>query len=345
MNFIFCSFQKCVLLTISSIAFCYSLGLLIAGELAYDFSDREVPSPVNLQIEERNIHLFNGTWETYDETINENQYSRSNGSRLTDRTIFHGHYSISEQLVEDTFLFKRREGCINCDQNLNLSSDVFQAIDANKPEKIYFSSAKIYPFDYAGTCSAMALDFLARFRSKCNHLSNAQDKKVCVKSFEPFYLANRSTFSSRQAAYNTIGIHPQYRNQSESIKHQKMQSLANYHRLNIKPLTDTIHVSDIEKKPNAFKKKIAQLPTGTYLIRAILPADNEKMEWYGHTMILIKSPELSIYYDNATGAEDITGNVENHVRDVLLHWQIPEIRIYQATCPPDGCINLSEESF
>jgi hypothetical protein len=231
-----------------------------------------------------------------------------------------------------------------CTQNLPLSQKVFKVLKKDRPEKVTFDSDLLYPFDGRGTCSAMALDFLARYIIECAPLASDTARRDRLTSYRPYYRANLTTFSSRQAAYNTINVSRSATlSNPEGMKERKIQALANYHNLKIKAATKTFKMTAIRSQPDAFKAAVNDLPSGYYIIRALSLADNYKMESYGHTMILIKTRGLSIYYDNRDGAADITHGTASYVKDKLLTWGIPEVRFYRVSANGSTPENLSKE--
>ncbi len=243
-------------------------------------------------------------------------------------------------------LFFKREGshAPNTTQKIPLSKKKFKTIKRSHPSAIDFDENKLTPFDNGGTCSAMALDFLTRYLTECQPTNDTEVIKQKVTNFSPYYRANNTTFVSRQAAYNTIKVVDESGvfNEDE-IKQQKMQSLANYHQIELLPVTDSIKLKEVWDSIYGFCDFIDGLPEGAYLVRALYPRNNHKKEWFGHTMVLIKGEELSLYFDNAYGANDITNQVGKFVTVKMVEWGIPEFRLYHASCPENGCRNLSNE--
>lgn len=221
------------------------------------------------------------------------------------------------------FLFTREFSCYSCEQNVAESMRVFQCLHKRRPKQIYFRFQDVSFFDQKGTCSAMALDFLARYLESCAEITDPIDCASIIKTFKPYYRANVSTFSSRQASYNTITVDTSLPVLSETAKEKKIQALANYHNLTIAPATPSIDIQHPE-----IEALVNQLAAGNYILRALSPAENKKGEWYGHTMILIKKPEKSIFYDNYDGAVVIHGDVGEYVKEQLESWHIPEFRFY-----------------
>lgn len=228
-------------------------------------------------------------------------------------------------------------------QDFDVSQSVFTVIKNKRADKVDFDSSNLV-FDGRGTCSAMAFDFLTRFMNSQHTLTDRNSHRAFIRQFKNYYKANMTTYSSRQAAYNTITVdRAAHQANPELIKMRKMQSLANYHNIKLTAATKSIKITEIDRKPKNFKKIIKALPQGCYVVRALSPKDNHKMESYGHTMIFIKGKKFSAYFDNGDGAYDITDDVESYVTDKLLSWYIPEVRLYKAVLGSTEDLNLSTE--
>ncbi len=189
-------------------------------------------------------------------------------------------------------------------QDINKSWAVFEQIKAMEPWPIDFDAYKLEPFDESGTCTAMALDFLARYINVAKPQTNLSDRIRTIFSFEHYYKSNSITFVSRQAAFNTITIESDARKNFERdlLKELKMKALANYHQIELSAITSTIKPSELESTPGCLQTIVDELPDGEYVLRLVQPEENEKQEAFGHTMIVIKDKDLSIFYDNAEGA-------------------------------------------
>lgn len=232
------------------------------------------------------------------------------------------------------------------EQDLFISQEVFDSIKATKLPRIDFNESKLDPFDHRGTCSAMALDFLARYEITAATTENKKELVSALKNFKPYYRANTTTFSSRQAAFNTIEIKSEYRDTQREINNeQKMKSLALYHNIKLLAATESLSMKKIKNGSINFPSIVNRLSSGSYIIRLQKPADNEKMEQFGHTVCLIKNPSFCFFYDCITGVEEISGNIGQEVLDSLLLTvgYIPELRIYKALVGPGGARNISSE--
>jgi len=250
----------------------------------------------------------------------------------------------TEEANENRYLFQRSFwDMFGSNHDTYITKEVAQIMQSNIEPLIEIDDSVLEYFDHGGTCSAMALDFLARYLDDCHDLNDPEVIIETVRSYAPYYIKNNTTFTSRQAAYNAIALRPEYENQINSdddeFKRAKMQTLAQYHNITLTPAISSIRISKIAKEI------IDELPVGAYLVRALSPNNySKKKETYGHSMVLIKGEQHGIYYDNGDGAVNITGRVSDFVVKKLLDWQIPECRLYLATCAEGSIIHLSTET-
>ncbi|MBA3238146.1 MAG: hypothetical protein H0T62_07355 [Parachlamydiaceae bacterium] len=233
---------------------------------------------------------------------------------------------------ESDFLFKRTF-TYKWILNIKYSKQVLAELRTNCPSAIYFNENLLTPYDNGGTCTAMALDFLGRYFVKCSHLQDSDVRLDVLKGFASHYGENTTTFVSRQAAFNTIGIHEEALNlDSDFLKEQKIQSLANFYGIQLTPLTPTMSLPSIHFNSSSFISLVNNLPGDTYVLRAIYPKENVKMEWFGHTMLLIKEEAFSIFYDNFVGSRKVSSEgIGEVISAALIKWSLPEIRIYHAS--------------
>lgn len=237
------------------------------------------------------------------------------------------------------YIFENRGYCPSAKQEANISKKAFEYIHPRRSLHINFNKSKLFPFDNAGVCTARALDFLARYNAECAKKTDPDERRNCVENFKPYLSMVTSAFMSRQAAYNTIEIKNQRGVTGDEIKEEKMQSLVNYHGFKITPVTGTIETANLEDRTVDLRETIDQLPFGSYIIRMLYPANNIKGEYFGHTMVFIKDKDLSLYYDHVEGVLEVTEDLWETIRFILLDWSIKEFRIYHAECPSRG-VNL-----
>jgi hypothetical protein len=249
------------------------------------------------------------------------------------------------------YIFERNNSIyFQTTQNFEMTKEVFEQIKKKQFWAIDFVPDSLV-FDNRGTCSAMALDFLARYITCVKNEPNLENRLEILRGFNPYYHFNTNTFTSRQAAFNTVTIELEARENLELldpdvIKELKMHSLANYHDIELRAATPTINRNVVAATPGSLKSIIDDLPNGEYIIRSISPNNNHKLESFGHTTILIKHPELSLFYDNAKGLRRIDyQELSDYIEEELtVYRSIPEIMIFRAFCESDTCANLSEET-
>lgn len=241
-------------------------------------------------------------------------------------------------------LFTREETYGDCEQIVEISQEVYDQLVSQRPPYVDFNHDALVPFDRHGVCSAMSLDFLARYDTECSNISNADDRAYCISQFRPYLRMYNDTFMSRQSAYNTIKVDQEVASEDpELVKAQKMQSLANFHHISLKPVTKSMSISDIENGTINLEKIVNNLTDGNYVVRALYPEENHKMERFGHTMIVIKNKKLSIFFDPTQGAKVLPQKLGKAVVKELINWAIPEVRFYQATAQRGGYINISTQ--
>lgn len=230
------------------------------------------------------------------------------------------------------YYFRRETKCAgDCTPIRSISIDTFEIIKEKALPEVSFHRSQLFKFDNAGTCTAMALDFITRYLSEYSPELSSFEIETLLTNFAPFYTSNLPTFSSRQAAFNTISVNKKaYKKNPELYRYRKIQSLANYHYLTLTPMTPTFFRREISMNPELINEAIDNLPCGAYIIRTTIPAKNHKMEQVGHTMILLKQGGTTVYYDNAEGAVDISHEMATYVLNKIFQYNHAEFRIYQA---------------
>lgn len=228
--------------------------------------------------------------------------------------------------------------------NLNETYQVIQFLRERALSGIDFWEGELATyFDNMGLGSAMALDFLARYLNECSHLTE-EEITHSVKGFEPIYNIQRPTFLARDYAYEHVALSEGGGEDPEIVKYRKLQSIANYHNIVLEPATESCKKKGIKTGKVKLKKLIEKLPPSAYVIRALDPASADEPE-YGHTMILIKNENSSIFYESNAGAIQIDQRSHNqliklgeYIEDFLIELPFSEFRIYKASCGEGGCI-------
>ena len=193
--------------------------------------------------------------------------------------------------------------------------------------------------------SAMALDFLARYINEC---SNLKENEIIqhVKEFESYYSVQTPTFVARDHAFENVNFSDPFNVDPEIVKYRKLQSVANYHDIHLKPVTNSLKKKDIKKGNVKLEKIIDNLPISTYVIRALDPSIDSKED--GNTIILIKNKNFSIFYECANGASIIKNKASGKwdikpgefITEYLIESPFSEFRLYKATCAEETCANL-----
>lgn len=119
----------------------------------------------------------------------------------------------------------------------NLAQLTLHAIQKTSAPGVSFSGDQMLPWTPGGTCSARALDFLARHAETCSLDVSAAEQVDCIASLWKYYEQSGLIFQSRQAAFDTIAVNVSVAD-SETLKTAKMASLAALHNLQIQPMTE-----------------------------------------------------------------------------------------------------------
>ncbi len=196
--------------------------------------------------------------------------------------------------------------------------EIYQILDERKETGILFNKALVTNKIVGGTCSAMALDFISKF-IEWDAIPDSKD-----------YQGSSIEMAARQIAFNTIEVDSPDLDFDYSLL--KMQSLLNFHHLKI------IHSSEpVDIKRNGFqtqfKKIFSSLQKGIFAVRILEKAHNKKLEVKGHTVILIKYEDYSLFYDPNEGliylnrliAEKLIGRFTQ----TFFMYGVHEIRFYQ----------------
>ena len=201
---------------------------------------------------------------------------------------------------------------------------------------ILFNKDKVSGYLDGGNCTAMSFEFLASY---------FKNKKICQKepNFRSEVLLNRiiqigqdfalSSEKMRvlQAAYNTIEVRKL--NISVDYSKNKIQSLANSHGLKIDYSSKEIDLNTINTE-NELRSHVDALPEGAFLVRLLKPADNEKLEEHGHTLVYVKDQGVDLFYDPNYGVIHL--NVAEHTsvlyesfKNCLCYFETNKARFYR----------------
>ena len=192
---------------------------------------------------------------------------------------------------------------------------IFERLFARREIGVTFNPRKITGSIDGGVCSCMALDFAMRYF----HLQ--REHRQTESRFSPAFLKGirsigrefaRATTERkvRQAAFNTIEVeaHPA----GIDIERNKIQSLANLHRLRIDYASAMVPID--RNQNSTLENTLASLPNGLYFLRTNRPAHNEKLEVNGHSLIYAKNGKEGILYDPNHGATYF--RKKSHLREI-----------------------------
>ena len=180
---------------------------------------------------------------------------------------------------------------------------VIDRIHQCRERGILFNRGKVSGSIHGGVCSAMALDFADQFfklrkaRPITGHSGDFFLKTI--RSLGAQFARSSEEMRVRQAAFNTIEV---LRNAAPiDASRNKVQSLANFHGFKINHASAEIAV-DSASCSQAVEREAASLPDGLYLLRTILPSNNERLEQHGHSIVYFKERGEGLLYDPNVGA-------------------------------------------
>lgn len=255
-------------------------------------------------------------------------YTESLGTiGLTDSGVMGSYTTTSDtHPYAETFFPGSQEGCWGAFDRA-LAEDVRQKILEMKEKGIDFGPIEDN-FLYGGTCSAMALDFIEFYRTLKAQNDPAD---VFLKKLKEMgarrYRRSSAEMRARQAAFNCIRVDLA---ESEDPSKDKIQSLANFHDFKIDHFCEEFKSNDPR-----LKEAVANLPYGVYLVRMRHPANNQKQELFGHSMVFVHDPEYTLFYDPNEGVENLSGIKDaeewaSHVvQTYMACWYGAEIRCYR----------------
>ncbi len=186
-------------------------------------------------------------------------------------------------------------------------------LDIERSIGIQFNQEKIIDFLEGGTCTAMSLEFLdSYFNAKKINIKKPGDRSGMlldhlVKLNQKFSSSSEE-MRNRQAAYNTIEVQlDSSLGDPVDYSKNKIQSLANYHSFVIDYSSSEIDINKLDHEAE-LSKEVEALPEGAFLVRILKPADNEKLEEHGHSLVYIKEHGLGLFYDPNYGARNLSSS-------------------------------------
>lgn len=200
-----------------------------------------------------------------------------------------------------------------CDGPVSISraTSMLAKLHALRPRCIQFNPIKIVSSLKGGTCSAMSLEFLDTYfkakRISIEKYNHRFDKllDLMIKVGQNFSSSSEE-MRNRQAAFNAIEIdleHPLL--EITDYSKNKVQSLANYHSLITDYSSLEIDIDQFDSE-SRLSHELATLPEGAFFVRILKPANNEKLEEHGHSLVYIKENGLSLFYDPNYGLKNLS---------------------------------------
>lgn len=209
-------------------------------------------------------------------------------------------------------------------------------LDRWKENGVEFNRDKVTGHIEGGTCSAMALDFAEwYFNLRKRHIKTgycSTDTFLnCIRNLGERFAASSEEMRIRQAAFNTIEVRRDVT--GIDTARNKIQSLANLHAFKVDHSSHEIQV-DQAGHERVVKEEISKLSNGLYLLRTILPSDNEKLEVLGHSMIYVKDQQEGFFYDPNKGASyfvhmDYSTKLSESLESYLRDFRASRARFYR----------------
>lgn len=217
--------------------------------------------------------------------------------------------------------------------NCNGSADpvrvlrIVALLQALRDRGIGFNRSKVTGSVDLGTCTAMALDFAdSFFRLREVHQMGSTEfspKLInAIRSLGNQFAQASPEMRIRQAAFNTIEVVEAGNDPGRS----KIQSLVNFHNMRVDSCSQEFTIDQ--------STPVVPTKNGLYLLRAIEPSNNEKLEESGHSMIYVKNRDEALFYDPNFGVTYTRG--KNHFEEIgksltfcRIHFQHTQARFYQ----------------
>lgn len=241
------------------------------------------------------------------------------------------------QKSKTSLVFKGSSGNKNGRTNDKIVQKTFKKISENPPRGIKFNPKKLEGKVTGGICTSQAFKFLKEFEKvvkKIGENATTAEYLEHLKNLGPKFDngGGESVIKHRsiQEALNTIEVDKKQK--GVDFSRNKMQALLN---LNDYEITEATETFDIKKDGQGIlAEELKRLPLGRYVIRMIDPAKNEKLEVQGHTMILIKTKDGVLFYENNTGLHVDQSNwsvdvVYKRLQHFSRRFNIRHVRFYK----------------
>ncbi len=205
---------------------------------------------------------------------------------------------------------------------------VFSKISSQKERGVTFKKEYICSTLRGGACSALAFNFIKNYIGRTEEHPFWRKKRVIKDISHEASQGARLEHRIQQAAFNCIAQDPS--TQTSDFTRAKMQSLANFYDLRIIKASEEFKVSSEEHT----SRVIDPLANGIYLVRMLLPSDNEKKEAFGHSMVYIQSDQSSFFYDPSRRVKELNDdNQSKQIHQFLMenhsNYGLKTARFYQ----------------
>jgi len=204
------------------------------------------------------------------------------------------------------------------------SKSYLKKLQADSPSTIGFNAEKLSWTTRGGNCTAIALEFIERYFNSDSSESAESRLKRIAKSLK--FGGNIREMRARQGAFNCIEV----KNSSAMTgTAEKVGALLNFHDFKLINQSNTFDLlDDLRPKLSGI---LSSMDWGIYFMRDIKPANNDKLEEHGHSMVLIRTRGGDFFFDPNKGLEKIEAQgLEERVFEHLKH-NYKRFEISQAT--------------
>jgi hypothetical protein len=209
----------------------------------------------------------------------------------------------SSPFVNRTWVFVGSQNGHEGDVAISKVEAIRAKLQNQSPLGIHFNRDKVVNHLEGGTCTAMCLEFIdSYFKIKKNHVQSPESLINRIAEVRAQFASSSEKMRIQQAAYNTIEV-VKADGQIDYSKN-KLQALANDYNLTLDYSSKEIDVEEIGAETE-LESEIDILPKGLYFVRILKPANNEKLEEKGHSLVYIKEPDINLFYDPSFGLKNL----------------------------------------
>ena len=236
-------------------------------------------------------------------------------------------YSIPARFIRSTVVKTGSQNDCSGAVEVDKAKKICERLNQVKPNGIYFSDAKVDTTISGGTCSAMSFDFANRYMElRKNHTPDE-----IINLIGSDYERSSQAFRTTQAAFNTIG--KAAGETSEDFKQAKIDAMLHLHNRKVILASEPFDLKE-QAALTKIRKILREFTEGVFIVRVLLPKDNEKEENFGHSTVLIRDGDRQLFYDPFQGVLNIEKGFESTtlcslLMNFLAFWEIHAGRIYQ----------------